>query len=241
MAQQLLVARKDDKAQALLRKTASRESSKPRTLPRPGHVERTLGAYAQRLEWALHDADPGVRANALLFSEPFKAGNQFDSVYQDLLGDAHGQVVMQLAYSLGASDSPRAGEFLGKLLAHAPGQIPGAAVFSSVNAKNWPAFLALFSTRICPTYAQANLMRLSRHSEAPKTRSIISPTGSIGSKENPTASNSRHWPTLLDGLKTTAKATRKNSKASKRSSPTARAVVADPKAPASDKVLAIGF
>ncbi len=79
-----------------------------------------------------------------------------------LIQDPDQNVRMQLAYSLGHSENPNAGEFLGKLfLTSLDDPYMTAAVFSSLNKKNWAPFFAnIQGKESFPVYIFANLLRL---------------------------------------------------------------------------------
>src|SRR5262249_41373932 len=87
---------------------------------------------------ALRDAHPGVRRHALRLSEPFLAKNPtLGEALAALADDADAQVRMQLAYTLGEWEDPRAGALLGRLALRDGGDLLFlAAVMSSVNEAN---------------------------------------------------------------------------------------------------------
>ncbi len=95
------------------------------------------------LRKALADAHPGVRRHAVRLSEGLlnkDAG--LGAALLPLVRDADAQVQMQLAFSLGEWDDPRAGRALGELaVRHAADRYLTAAVLSSVNRKNLDAVL----------------------------------------------------------------------------------------------------
>src|SRR5207244_2561626 len=86
---------------------------------------------------------PMVRRHAIQLCEPWlnKVDNLGFALVQ-LLNDHDPQVRLQLAYTLGAWDSPQAGMGLGHLLAaHADDRFFVAAVMSSVGPMTWEATL----------------------------------------------------------------------------------------------------
>jgi putative membrane-bound dehydrogenase-like protein len=137
-AQQMLLWREDKSAVPLLEKLAA-ESGRP--LARL-HALCTLdGLSALRpsvLSKALTDEHPGVRRHAVRLCEGrVEKASELGDALVKLAGDADPQVRMQLAYTLGEWDDPRAGEALGRLAVQAAGdRLLTAAVMSSVSKKN---------------------------------------------------------------------------------------------------------
>ena len=82
---------------------------------------------------ALRDEHPGVRRHALRLSEPFlNSSPTLGPKLLALLDDLDAQIQLQLAFSLGEWDDPRAGEALGMLAArHADDNYLSAAAMSS--------------------------------------------------------------------------------------------------------------
>jgi putative heme-binding domain-containing protein len=138
MAQQLLVHKRDKAAVPLLEKLAA-QSRRP--LGRL-HALCTLDGLAALkpalLRKALTDSDPGVRRHAVRLSEAHLATSRdLGTALLKLTTAADPQVQMQLAYSLGEWDDPRAGRALGQLaLRHAGDRYLSAAVMSSLHKKN---------------------------------------------------------------------------------------------------------
>jgi len=147
--QQLLVQRKDLSAVPLLENLVKKNT---RALCRL-HALCTLdGLGALRphvLIGALMDAHPGVRRHAIRLCETqFRAAPELGPAVLVLRRDTDPQVQMQLAYSLGEWDDPRAAEALGQLVSANTGKrFLVAAALSSVTKKNIDAvLLSLFAT-----------------------------------------------------------------------------------------------
>ncbi len=137
-AQQMLLWRKDKAAAALLAKMALEN---PRPLTRL-HAFCTLDGLncltSELLQWALRDAHPGVRRHAVRLCEGRLT--QTPALGRELLkrvDDVDPHVRLQLAYTLGEWDDPRAGDALGQLaLRDAGDRYLAAAMLSSANRKN---------------------------------------------------------------------------------------------------------
>jgi putative heme-binding domain-containing protein len=137
-AQQLLLHRHDAASVPLLEKQAA-ESARP--LGRL-HALCTLAGLSSlkpsALRRALTDSHPGVRRHAVRLCEPLLAGaRELDAALGNLLSDSDPHVRLQLAYTLGEWDDPRAGKVLGRLMvqdAHDP--YLSAAALSSLTRKN---------------------------------------------------------------------------------------------------------
>lgn len=115
---------------------------------------------------ALKDSHPGVRVHAVRLSERLlpKSAELGDALVK-LTADSEAPVRLQLAYSLGEWDDPKAGRALGELAVKDAGdRFIAAAVISSVNAKNLDAVLlaVMASSKNGPPPADAvqNLLRL---------------------------------------------------------------------------------
>ncbi len=144
LAQQLLTERKDPVARQLLDNTVR---SSPKALARL-HALCTLAADIEikTLQVALQDPDPTVRRHAVRIAET-KLGDEARDAELILAAletcdtsDPH--VGLQLAYSLGASKSPRAAKLLAKLAAGDSDDYLRAAVLSSLGADNISEFRA---------------------------------------------------------------------------------------------------
>src|SRR5262249_2479618 len=149
-AQQLLVWRKDRAAVPLLEKLAA-DGERP--LARL-HALCTLdGLAALRpavVRRALADTHPGVRRHAVRLCESLVAQSpDLGTALVKLVADPDPQVRLQLAYSLGEWDDPRAGPALGELaLRDAGDPYLVAAVVSSLTRKNLePLLLAVLTGR----------------------------------------------------------------------------------------------
>jgi putative membrane-bound dehydrogenase-like protein len=124
---------------------------------------------------ALADKHPGVRQHTIRLSEPFvNKSPELGPALLNLVDDAELPVRLQLAYTLGEWDDPRAGEALGRLAVKNSGdRFITAAVMSSVNKKNLDAvLLAVMSADPKgppPAVLLENLLRLANalnHSKA---------------------------------------------------------------------------
>ncbi len=133
MAQQMLLWRADEAAVAPLAKMAAGGKTALARL----HALCTLdglGALPKDVVLrAVADEHPGVRRHAVRLSESFLTSDAaVGEALLKLLDDPDPQVRMQLAYSLGEWDDPRAGRALGKLAARSAGDpYLTAAVMSS--------------------------------------------------------------------------------------------------------------
>jgi putative membrane-bound dehydrogenase-like protein len=139
--QRLLVRQHDLAAVPLLEKAAA---DSPRALCRL-HALCTLdGLVALKpavVQRALTDAHPGVRRHAVRLCESLLPhAPELGEAMSKLAADPDPKVRMQLAYTLGAWDDPRAGQVLGQLAAHEARDVYLlAAAMSSVNGKNLAA------------------------------------------------------------------------------------------------------
>ncbi|HEY8503828.1 MAG TPA: PVC-type heme-binding CxxCH protein, partial [Gemmataceae bacterium] len=150
MAQQMLLWRNDQSAVPLLEKLAG-ESQRPQARLHALCTLDGLGALTPELLLrALADEHPGVRRHAVRLCEPFLAesrrgepGGSLGEALLKLAEDPDAKVRMQLAYTLGEWDDPRAGEALGRLAAREAGdRYLFAAAMSSVRASNLPGVMA---------------------------------------------------------------------------------------------------
>ncbi len=138
MAQQMLLWQNDPAAVSLLEKAAL-ENANPlcrlHALCTLDGLHALTPAVARR---ALDDAHPGVRRHAVRLSEPLLASTpELGERLVKLAEDPDAQVRMQVAYSLGAWDDPRAARALGLLALREGGdRYLLAAVQSSLNPKN---------------------------------------------------------------------------------------------------------
>ena len=140
MCQQLLLEKNDPAAVPLLEKLAH---DCPRDVARL-HALCTLdGLSALRapiVAGALADKHPGVRRHAIRLVEqpsPLFSDTQVAAALLKLADDADPQVRMQLAYTLGEWNDPRAAQSLARLLlAHGDDTFLRAAAISSIGEKN---------------------------------------------------------------------------------------------------------
>jgi putative membrane-bound dehydrogenase-like protein len=141
LAQQMLLWRADRAAVPLLAMMAAGSN---RPLARL-HAFCTLGGLGalepSLLRQALGDAHPGVRRHAVRLCEPlFARSPELGPAVAKLVDDADAQVRIQVAYSLGEWNDPRAGEALGRLaLRDGQDRYLMAAVLSSVRPATLPA------------------------------------------------------------------------------------------------------
>ncbi len=146
--QQLLLQRKDLTAAPLLEKLV-RENRRAVCRLHALCTLDGLGALKPEvLKLALADAHPGIRRHAIRLCETqFRTAPELGPAVLVLQSDADPQVQMQLTYSLGEWDDPRAAQALGQLvMANAGERFLVAAALSSVTRKNIDAvLLSLFA------------------------------------------------------------------------------------------------
>ncbi len=183
-AQQILLWKNDRKAIPLLRDLAV---SSGRPLARL-HALCTLdgldGLSAELLRTALADANPGVRRHAVRLCEGRLAKwPELGPLMVKRDGDPDAQVRMQLAYTLGEWDDPRAGAALGGLLVQErEDAYLSAAVASSISKKNLDAVLlaVLKSGDAAPAGLVARMLHLAtalghRQATATLLRAVATP------------------------------------------------------------------
>jgi len=137
MAHQMLLWRAD---RAAIRPLEEMATNCERALARLHALCVLDGLKALRAEIVIHaldDEHPGVRRHAIRVSEPLLDSNP--SIGQALLkldGGNDPHVLMQLAYSLGEWDDPRAGRLLGRMaIGHADDRYMMAAIMSSATGQ----------------------------------------------------------------------------------------------------------
>jgi putative membrane-bound dehydrogenase-like protein len=148
MAQQLLVKKKDRRAIAYLAEVF-RDSNSPLARLHALCTLQGIGGLREGiLSRALTDKHPGVRRHAVRLCEPLLSEANSNAVTRTeiadlasallkLIDDPDIQVRMELAYTLGYWDDPRAGAALGRLaLKDGDDSYFLAAVMSSVNARH---------------------------------------------------------------------------------------------------------
>ena len=168
MVQQLLVQRHEVSAVPLLEEAALHSN---RDLTRL-HALCTLDGLGalrpQMLEASLADSQGGVRRHAVRLSEPLLNSNpQLGPLVLKLVSDPDPQVRMQVAYSLGEWDDPRAGTALGQLaFDNRDDQYIEAATMTSLTKKNLQAVLSAFLGRVKDTppsvVVLSNLLRFAQ-------------------------------------------------------------------------------
>ena len=187
MAQQMLLWRKDKAAVPLLEKQV-KESTRPQcrlhalcTLDGLDLLEPAL------LRHALADAHPGVRRHAVRLCESrFKDHPELGMALVALAADPDTQVRMQVAYSAGAWNDPRAGQVLAAIaLKDAGDKYITAAVLSSMTKENLePMLLAVLAgskTTAPPTALVDRLLRLARAFK--NTRALATLLDRVGTPE----------------------------------------------------------
>lgn len=138
LIQQMLIQKNDRASIPLLEKQAL-ENSRPLCRLHALCTLDGLNALSSTvLEKALGDSSPGVRRHAVRLSEgSFDKSFELAKIFLKLVDDPDPQVQMQLAYSLGESRDPRAGQALGQLaLKTADDPYLLAAIMSSVQKDN---------------------------------------------------------------------------------------------------------
>jgi putative heme-binding domain-containing protein len=165
-AQQLLIRKHDAKAVSLLEKLALASKRPTCRLQALCTLDGLAALQPALLEKALADPHPGVRRHAVRLSEAHLAKSpELGRALLPLTRDPDPQVLMQLAYTLGEWDDPRAGRGLGTLaLQHAGDRYLSAAIMSSVSKRNLDAVLqtVLAGSKSAPPPAglTASLLRL---------------------------------------------------------------------------------
>jgi putative membrane-bound dehydrogenase-like protein len=251
MAQMMLVWKADKAAVPLLEKLAT-ECNRPLGRLHAICTLDGLDALAPAfLVKALADPHPGVRRHAVRLCEGrFDKSSELGPALVKLVGDADAQVRMQLACTLGEWDDPRAGEALGRLAASSDDRYFSAAVMSSVNKKNLGAVLlaALKGGKgIPPAGLVENLLRLAGSlGDAEATVTLLKAVGApVGGKY--AAWQYAALGSLLDALANRLSSLSSLAKDEKTSAAVkdlsglfaaARAVAADPKAPAAERAQA---
>ncbi len=190
MAQQMLLWRRDKSAVPLLEKQV-RDSARPLcrlhalcTLDGLDALEPAL------LRHALADAHPGVRRHAVRLCESrLKQHPELGTALAALATDPDAQVRMQVAYSAGYWNDPRAGEVLATIaLKDAGDKYITAAVLSSMTKENLePMLLAVLAgskTTAPPTALVDRLLRLARAFK--NTRAMATLLDRVGTPEKGT-------------------------------------------------------
>lgn len=144
MARQLLVQRHDSAAISLLEEAVLHSRRDVCRLQSLCALDGLAALKPQILESALSDPQPGVRRNAVRLCEPkFAMSPQLGQRVAELVSDPDPQVRMQVAYSLGEWDDPRAGEALARIAVESRDQpYIQAAAMTSLTKKNLEPMLA---------------------------------------------------------------------------------------------------
>jgi putative membrane-bound dehydrogenase-like protein len=257
MAQQLLVERQDSSAASALKQMV-RQARRP--LARL-HALCTLDGLKSldepTLLAAIDDEHPGVRRHAARLSEEFlDESPQLLAAMSKLVNDDDPQLRLQVAYSLGASTRPQASEALARLLlARGDDRYLAAAALSSVRDAQLPAVLAeVLGNGSAERHGEliATLLNL-----AAASRSEAALAQALAVIAEPKENQYAPWQLnslagLLDALDRRQMSL---SKLQKKASGTlaqsldklrdafayARQVAADPRAPDSDRVLAVAL
>jgi putative heme-binding domain-containing protein len=191
MAQQLLIERQDKSAVPALEKLAA---SSLRALARL-HALCTLdGLDAVRPEVLIKATDdqiPGVRAHAVRLAEHRLAKSpELQSAIIGLAKDPDATVRMQMAYSLGEWDDPRAGEALATIaMRDRDDPYVAAAVMSSVNERNLATVIAAVTAnpkKAPPAGVLGNLVRMAAatKNDAAMVKAVDAVTRPAGAGEN---------------------------------------------------------
>ena len=169
MAQQLLVQKHDLSVVQLL-ETAVLESKRDLYRLHALCTLDGLGALQPEiLQKALSDPQAGIRRHAVRLCEPqFAAMPRLGELVAKMIGDPDAQVRMQVAYSLGEWNDPRAGEALGQLAAQSRDEpYIQAAVLTSLTKHNLrPMLAAMMSAEAGKPPAQAVLTNVLRFAHA---------------------------------------------------------------------------
>ncbi|MGE3809883.1 MAG: PVC-type heme-binding CxxCH protein, partial [Gemmataceae bacterium] len=163
LAQQLLLGRNDKQAVPLLVKLAT-ESKRPQTrLQALCTLDGLQTLEAASIKRALTDPHPGVRRHAIRLAEGLlKEDATLGTELLKRVDDDDALVRLQLGYTLGSWDDPRAGQALGKLaLKDGSNRLFAAALLSSIHGKNLNQVLqAVLKSRERPVALVAQLLRL---------------------------------------------------------------------------------
>jgi putative membrane-bound dehydrogenase-like protein len=165
-AQQLLIRKHDAQALPLLEKLALASKRPTCRLQALCTLDGLAALKPALLEKALADQHAGVRRHAVRLCEGHLAKSpELGRALLPLTRDPDPQVQMQLAYTLGEWDDPRAGRALGTLaLQHAADHYISAAIMSSVSKRNLDRVLetVLAGSKSAPPPAglTASLLRL---------------------------------------------------------------------------------
>jgi putative membrane-bound dehydrogenase-like protein len=148
LVQQMLIQKKNRESIPLLEKQVKESSGPLCRLHALCTLDGLNALSSEILTHALTDAHPGVRRHAVRLSEGhLQKSSELVSALLKLADDTDPQVQMQLAYTLGECNDPRAGQALGKLaLKTADDPFLLAAVISSVNKTNLPTMMATVLT-----------------------------------------------------------------------------------------------
>jgi putative membrane-bound dehydrogenase-like protein len=256
LAQQLLIQRADLDAVPLLEKQAA---TSQRPLCRLHSLCTLDGLNSLRpvvLEEALRDADPGVRRHAVRLGEArLKESPELGAALVRLTDDLDPHVRMQVAYSLGEWNDPRAGEALGRL-AMKDGNDPYllAAIMSSVNEKNLdqviPALSAKDKNLSVPKALTENFLRMAIALSHSRGLTVL--LGEVGKRDGDRYASWQFASLagVLDALELLNSSLLKLAKAGDANLSravmdlnglfaAARVIVADPKAPRDDQLQAV--
>ncbi|HEV3261576.1 MAG TPA: PVC-type heme-binding CxxCH protein [Gemmataceae bacterium] len=138
LAQQVLLWRRDKSAVPLLERLADQSKRPLARLHALCTLDGLNALTTEVLGKGLADGHAGVRRHALrLCDSRLDKSPELGTAVVKLLADPDSQVRLQLAYTLGEWDDPRAGRALGLLAVKVAGdRYLSAAVMSSVNRKN---------------------------------------------------------------------------------------------------------
>lgn len=166
MAAQLLTWRADGSAVTKLERLTSAGSRPEARLLALTTLDALGRLQARHVLAALADSHPGVRCHAVRLSEQFPTDSAVRERVLTLVGDRDAQVRLQVAYSLGAWDSPAIAPALADLaLAGADDPFLQSAVLSSMSKDNvapvLEAMLGRAAGRALPPGFMGQLVRMS--------------------------------------------------------------------------------
>ncbi|HYM10942.1 MAG TPA: c-type cytochrome, partial [Bryobacterales bacterium] len=144
-AQRLLVDRQDRAAIPLLEEMAAKNEMPQARLRALWTLEGLSALSPALVERALHDSHPAIRENVLRLSEPLLANSKpLTSAVLAMAKDPEPRVQLQLAFTLGEVQDPRAMRLLADLAsAHTGDRWFRTAVLSSVHDSAFPFFAML--------------------------------------------------------------------------------------------------
>lgn len=136
-AQQLLLERHDSESLPRLKRMVQSGTRATARLHALCTLEGLAALDSETVRTGLRDKHPGVRRHAVRVSESLLGGDaELGLEVAALADDDDAQVILQVAYTLGAWDDPRCGRPLARIaLRHADDELIQAAVLSSVTTQ----------------------------------------------------------------------------------------------------------